>query len=40
MLRYKPGWVTPAFGADDQRFEEYPDQSIEDWHRSRGLWVD
>jgi hypothetical protein len=39
MLRYKPGWVVPAVGPDDSCFEEYPEQSIEDWHRSRGLWV-
>jgi hypothetical protein len=40
MLRCKPGWVVPAFGPDDQRFDEYPEQSIEDWHRSRGLWLE
>jgi hypothetical protein len=40
MLRYKAGWVQPAFGPRDLRFEDYPEQSIEDWHRSRGLWVE
>ncbi|HEX6013344.1 MAG TPA: GFA family protein [Geminicoccaceae bacterium] len=40
MLRYKPGWVEPAIGPDDQCFDEYPEQSIEDWHKSRGLWVE
>lgn len=40
MLRYKAGWVEPRIGANDRRFEEYPEQSIEDWHRSRGLWID
>jgi hypothetical protein len=40
MLRYKPGWVVPAIGPDDACFEEYPEQSIEEWHRSRALWVD
>jgi hypothetical protein len=39
MLRYKPGWVVPAIGPDDSCFDEYPEQSIEDWHRGRGLWV-
>ena len=39
MLRYKPSWVLPAIGPDDLCFDEYPAQSIEDWHRSRGLWV-
>lgn len=40
MLRYKASWVEPAVGADDQVFEEYPEQSIEEWHRQRGLWID
>ena len=40
MLRYKAGWVQPAIGRDDRCFDEYPEQSIEDWHRSRGLWID
>ena len=39
MLRFKPSWVEPDFGPDDALFEEYPEQSIEAWHRSRGLWV-
>ena len=39
MLRYKAGWVRPEIGPDDQTFDLYPEQSIEDWHRSRGLWV-
>jgi hypothetical protein len=32
--------VVPAVGPDDLCFEECPEQSIEDWHKSRGLWVD
>lgn len=40
MLRYKPDWVVPQFGADDLKFDEYPEQSIEDWHREHGFWVD
>lgn len=39
MLRFKPAWVEPRVGPHDKTFELYPDQSIEDWHRSRGLWV-
>ena len=39
MLRFKPAWVEPEIGPDDQAFEYYPEQSIEDWHKSRGLWV-
>jgi hypothetical protein len=40
MLRYKASWVEPDIGPDDLTFEEYPEDSIEDWHRKRGLWVD
>jgi hypothetical protein len=40
MLRFKPNWVVPNIGKNDRSFDEYPEQSIEDWHRSRGLWVD
>jgi len=39
MLGSKAGWVVPAIGPKDTSFEEYPVQSIEDWHRERGLWV-
>ena len=40
MLRYKANWVVPDIGPDDDCFEEYSVESIEDWHRSRGLWID
>jgi hypothetical protein len=40
MLRFKASWVQPDFGPDDKRFDVYPDQSIEDWHRSHGLWIE
>jgi hypothetical protein len=40
MLRYKPAWVAPALGPQDECFDEYPAQSIEDWHRQRSLWVE
>ena len=40
MLRSKPSWVEPQVGAGDACFDLYPDESIEDWHRKRGLWVD
>lgn len=39
LLESKAPWVVPQFGARDVCFEDYPAQSIEDWHRSRGLWV-
>lgn len=40
MLRYKASWVEPRTGDHDVAFELYPEESIEDWHRKRGLWVE
>jgi len=40
MLKFKPSWVEPNIGEGDQQFQLYPDQSLEEWHRERGLWVD
>jgi len=40
MLKFKAPWVKPAFGRGDKKFRLYPKQSIEDWHRQRGLWID
>ncbi len=40
MLRYKANWVQPLIGPEDQCFDEYPKESIEEWHRKRGLWID
>ncbi len=39
MLKYKAGWVEPVIGKGDLEFEEYPELSIEDWHRQHSLWV-
>lgn len=39
MLAYKPAWVVPQIGPNDRCFDEYPEESIEGWHRQRGLWV-
>ena len=39
MLRFKADWVKPRFGKRDQRFDLYPKESIEDWHKNRKLWV-
>lgn len=39
MLKYKASWVEPQIGPNDQTFELYPRESIEDWHKKRGLWV-
>jgi hypothetical protein len=40
MLRFKPSWVQPEIRDGDATFDLYPEQSLEEWHRSRGLWVD
>lgn len=40
MLADKPDWVEARVGPNDRTFDGYPEESIEDWHRSRGLWVD
>ncbi|MEI9992685.1 MAG: GFA family protein [Rhizomicrobium sp.] len=40
MLRYKPSWVVPDIGPGDKKFQEYSRESIEGWHRKRGLWID
>jgi hypothetical protein len=40
MLDLKASWVTPDIRDGDASFARYPDQSIEDWHRSRALWID
>lgn len=40
MLKYKASWVDPDIRPGDVAFDLYPEESIEDWHRKRGLWVD
>jgi hypothetical protein len=40
MLDFKPAWVPVAAGPKDRRYARYSEQSIEDWHRTRGLWID
>ncbi|WP_166258558.1 GFA family protein [Marinobacter salicampi] len=37
MLGSKPNWVEPHVGPKDQKFEEYPKESLADWHRRLGL---
>jgi len=39
MLKYKASWVEPVIGPRDLVFEEYPEQSIEQWHRHHKLWL-
>ncbi|MFT3966644.1 MAG: GFA family protein [Sphingobium sp.] len=40
MLRFKPGWVAADAGEDDLCFDLYPEESLEDWHRRNGVWVE
>ena len=40
MLASKPPWVKLPRGKAEPRFEAYPDQSIEDWHKARGLYLE
>jgi hypothetical protein len=40
MLKYKASWVEPDIRDGDAAFDFYPDESIADWHRQRGLWID
>ncbi|WP_186418031.1 GFA family protein [Bosea sp. CS1GBMeth4] len=40
LLRFKASWVEPVVGPRDRSFDGYPEESIEDWHRRRGLWID
>lgn len=37
MVAYKPDWVPLEAGPDDQVFDEYPDESLADWHQRHGL---
>ncbi len=39
MLRFKPDWVELQLKDGDAQFEEYPKESLEDWHKRRGVWV-
>ena len=40
MLKYKANWVEPEVGPDDKLFNLYPEESIVDWHKRMGLWVE
>lgn len=37
MLEAKPGWVRDDARPGEACFAQYPDQSLEAWHRARGL---
>lgn len=38
MLDFKPDWVPVPQGPGHVHFPRYPDRSIEDWHKSKGLF--
>lgn len=40
MLRYKPAWVEPDIRDGDAAFDLYPSESLEEWHKRNGAWVD
>lgn len=40
MLNYKASWVEPEIRRGDKTFGLYPEESIADWHKKHGLWVD
>ena len=37
MLESRAEWVPVETRKGDRKFKEYPDQSLEDWHRAHGL---
>lgn len=37
MLGSKASWVVPEIGPDDKAFDEYPDESLAEWHERLGL---
>lgn len=40
MLKYKSSWVEPDIRDGDKVFDLYPEESIADWHRRTGMWVE
>jgi hypothetical protein len=40
MLKYKANWVKPDIAGGDKTFDVYPEESIADWHKRTGMWVD
>eukprot|EP00850_Spirogloea_muscicola_P009574 SM000054S18060 [mRNA] locus=s54:124222:127053:- [translate_table: standard] len=39
MLGSKASWVQPAIGSKDKQFDEYPEESIAQWHQRTGMEV-
>jgi len=40
LLNSAAPWVQVPEGPGETCFDEYPEESIEDWHKCRGLWVE
>ena len=40
LVGSKAGWVRVDKRPEDRTFDGYPDESLEDWHRTRGLLDD
>ena len=40
LVGSKAGWVRVDNRPEDRTFDGYPDESLEDWHRARGLLDD
>jgi hypothetical protein len=39
MLASKPGWVEVEGGPRDKKFDDYPEESIAEWHERTGMTV-
>lgn len=37
LLKFIAPWVVPQVGRNDKKFQEFPEESIEEWHKKRGL---
>ena len=37
MMNSKPAWVRVDYAKGDSHYEQYPSESLEDWHRRHGL---
>jgi hypothetical protein len=38
MLNYAAPWCEIPHDASERHFPEFPDESLEDWHRRHGLY--
>ena len=40
MLSHKAPWVTVPEGPEHRHFNDFPEETIADWHKARDLWMD